>query len=157
MKPVVIGIIIVIVLIVIVGIAFAVSTYSAADAEVAAAKAAAEKSAAYKAEISARQAAAPVKSKGGSVSSEPVEKPVEKPKIVKMPSLSDYKFYPGKDSGGNDIGNFPGTPTQIASTCNSKPKCKGFNSNGWVKHTISDPSSFSTWTNDPNLGFYVKP
>jgi type II secretory pathway pseudopilin PulG len=156
MKPVVIGIIIVIVLIVIVSIAFAVSTSSAADADVAAAKAAAEKSAAEKAAINTVQTSAPVESTGGSVSSEPVEKPVEKP-ADNMPSLSDYKFYPGKDSGGNDIGNFPGTPTQIASTCNSKPKCKGFNSNGWVKHTISDPSSFQTWTSDPSLGFYVKP
>lgn len=74
-----------------------------------------------------------------------------------MGAASSYTFYQGKDSNGNDIGNFPGTPDQIAEKCNSFPNCRGFNSNGWIKHTISPKDEWVTWTNDPTKGFYVKP
>jgi len=71
-------------------------------------------------------------------------------------NLPGYVFYQGKDSGGNDIGNFPGTPKEIMIKCNSEAKCKGFNTNGWVKHTILPKSQWSTWTQDPAKGTYLR-
>lgn len=70
--------------------------------------------------------------------------------------LNKFNFFPFKDSSGNDIGNRTGGVEVLAKLCDSDPNCRGFNSNGWLKHTIRNQSQWSTWTSDPTKGFYVK-
>lgn len=69
-----------------------------------------------------------------------------------------YTFTQGKDSGGNDImnaGDIADNIPKLKSKCDSTPKCAGFNTNGWLKHTILPVAQWSTWTADPNKGFYL--
>jgi hypothetical protein len=75
-----------------------------------------------------------------------------------IPALDNYDFYPYMDSGGNDIQNVgvSGGIGAIAAACNIHSTCRGFNSNGWIKHTITAQSQWTKWTNDVNKGFYVK-
>ena len=40
--------------------------------------------------------------------------------------------------------------------CNSRPNCKGFNTNGWMKRAILPESKLSTWTTNADEGLYVK-
>ncbi len=84
---------------------------------------------------------------------------VTQPVVTPLPSprRPKWMFYQGKDSGGNDIGNFPGSLEQIKAKCESLPNCKGFNDNGWIKHTLSMSAltSGGNWTSDPNKGFRV--
>ena len=70
--------------------------------------------------------------------------------------LNKFNFFPLKDSSGNDIGNRTGGVEVLAKLCSSDPNCRGFNSNGWLKHTIRNQSQWSTWTSDPTKGLYVK-
>jgi hypothetical protein len=69
-----------------------------------------------------------------------------------------YNFYQGVDSGGNDIGNSsPNTIPALQQVCNENIRCKGFNTNGWVKHTIKPQSLWSKHGgSDPTKGMYVK-
>lgn len=69
---------------------------------------------------------------------------------------NDYEFTQGMDSGGNDITHTQGSPDQLKAWCNANPSCKGFNTNGWMKHTISPQSAWYRWTNAPASGMYVK-
>jgi hypothetical protein len=87
----------------------------------------------------------------------PVASPTTSPTTAPGQSfMNDFDFYPYMDSGGNDIGNFSGGVQVYAEKCSKDPKCKGFNSNGWMKHTVMNQSQWSKWTSDPSLGFYVK-
>jgi len=70
--------------------------------------------------------------------------------------LDKYEFTAGFDSGGGDITGLNGGVEDYAEWCNDRDNCKGFNSNGWMKGTIKSRRSWTRWTNDPNLGFYVK-
>jgi hypothetical protein len=70
--------------------------------------------------------------------------------------LNKFNFFPFKDSSGNDIGKRTGGVEVLAKQCYSDPNCRGFNSNGWLKHTIRNQSQWSTWTSDPTKGLYVK-
>jgi cytoskeletal protein RodZ len=63
-----------------------------------------------------------------------------------------FQFLPFVDSDGNDIRQAAGDVEKLAADCNSEPSCKGFNSNGWMKHTLNP--TMVTWTPDPKLGFY---
>ncbi len=72
-------------------------------------------------------------------------------------TVQDYTFYPGKDSGGNDIRReaaLAGKVAELKLKCDELANCVGFNTNGWLKHTLGP---MTTWTKDPNKGFYVKP
>jgi len=71
-------------------------------------------------------------------------------------ALDNYEFYPRRDSNGNDLRRIGGNIEDYAEWCNRQPACKGFNSNGWMKHTIRPQNQWSWWTSDPNKGFYVK-
>jgi len=66
-----------------------------------------------------------------------------------------YVFFPYADSNGNDIVKVETVP-EAFDACSSDPECKGFNSNGFVKHTIKPKTNWVTWTKDPFLGMYVK-
>jgi hypothetical protein len=68
-----------------------------------------------------------------------------------------YMFFPGQDSGGNDITNeFANNHLELKKLCDSNPTCNGFNSNGWVKHTIKPASQRYVWTQDASKGLFVK-
>jgi len=66
-----------------------------------------------------------------------------------------YVFFPYANSSGNEIVKVETVP-EAFDACSSDPECKGFNSNGWMVHTIKPKSNWSTWTSDPFLGMYVK-
>ena len=70
--------------------------------------------------------------------------------------VDKFDFRPFLDSSGNDIKRASGNINAIASECFSNPRCAGFNSNGWMKHTLRDQSQWSRWTDDSTKGFYVK-
>ena len=70
--------------------------------------------------------------------------------------MDKFDFHPFLDSSGNDIKRASGNINAIASECFSNPRCAGFNSNGWMKHTLRDQSQWSRWTDDSTKGFYVK-
>jgi hypothetical protein len=70
---------------------------------------------------------------------------------------TDYKFYRGQDSFGKDIEYYMGlTSTGLKEISDNNPKCKGFNTLGWLKHTIS--SKLCNLYGNRNLddGLYVK-
>lgn len=61
------------------------------------------------------------------------------------------------DSSFNDIGRSNGGGIEaFAQECLANPTCRGFNSNGWVKHTIRPRSVWYKWTEDPTKGLYVR-
>ena len=69
----------------------------------------------------------------------------------------NYVFFQGLDSGGNDIGNqTPQNVPALIAACNSNPTCKGFNTNGWIKHTIKPQAEWGRWSSDPSQGSYFK-
>merc|ERR1712038_27157 len=75
-------------------------------------------------------------------------------RMINQPN--NYYFIPFMDSPGNDIGNFKGGLDAFIQYCDSRDNCAGFNSNGWLKHTLLDESKWTQWTDNPALGFYVK-
>lgn len=79
---------------------------------------------------------------------------VEKPSII-----PGYKFYPKKDSFGNDIrwiGNM--SAVQLSKLANTDPNCLGFNTYGYLKHKICDEKDLIDLPNNPTGkdGLYVK-
>ena len=69
----------------------------------------------------------------------------------------NYTFVQGMDSGGNDLVKGPADNIkELIDTCNANPNCKGFNTNGWIKHTISPQSYWTKWTSDKQKGLYIK-
>lgn len=74
-----------------------------------------------------------------------------------------YSFHQGLDSGGGDIGNqgaLANKPEELKAWCTAEPRCKGFNTNAWMKHTIKPQSQWTRWAaNTPAnaaKGFYLK-
>ena len=49
-----------------------------------------------------------------------------------------------------------GDEATYAVACRKHPRCVGFNSNGYLKHTLSDYSAWNKWTEDLTKGFYTK-
>jgi hypothetical protein len=71
-------------------------------------------------------------------------------------SPNSYCFYPNKDSSGNDIGKVPFFNIALHA-CDENPNCLGFNSIGWLKHTLRPFDQLSSaFGNDSTKGFYVK-
>ncbi len=62
-----------------------------------------------------------------------------------------YAIHKGQDSNGNDIKKVDGSLADIRDACDSAPDCKGFNTGGYIKHTMA-----SSWTTNPKLDFYEK-
>lgn len=84
--------------------------------------------------------------------------------VVKAPGAApvvitacDYDFAQGVDSGGNDIKNVGALPLdQLKKICDTTAGCKGFNNNGWLKHTLNPQNTWSKWTDEAGKGFYYK-
>jgi hypothetical protein len=76
---------------------------------------------------------------------------------------TQYTFYKLVDSNGNDIKQMPALANNVEGLkawYNADDKCRGFNTNGWMKNVIVDPSKFNQWAADTpenaNKGLYVK-
>jgi hypothetical protein len=72
---------------------------------------------------------------------------------------SQYTFYQGMDSDGNDINqqaNLVDNISGLESWCTAQPSCKGFNTNGWMKQNILPQGQWSKWTTEPTKGLYVR-
>lgn len=70
----------------------------------------------------------------------------------------DLNFFPGADSDGNDIWNV-GSVNDIPSlvrACKADPTCAGFNTNGWLKKTISLPPSPEPSFKSPWQGTFLR-
>lgn len=71
-----------------------------------------------------------------------------------------YDFCQDKDSNLNDIRQDTANINNVSalvSTCDLDPTCAGFNSNGFLKKTIVDPSGWvSAFGNDNTKGLFVK-
>lgn len=71
--------------------------------------------------------------------------------------LACYELTPLLDSEGSDIRRLlDKSPAELAQECDVEPTCKGFNSNGWLKHTLTDKASWVKWTEDGSKGFYTR-
>ena len=60
------------------------------------------------------------------------------------------------DSWGGDLFKVTGNIDDIALICINNPDCAGFNSNGFLKETLSNFSDWYKWTDDSSRGFYTK-
>jgi hypothetical protein len=107
-------------------------------------------------------AGAVVLSRGSTETPAPVVGQTPPPLIPSNPvatsTTRNYVFYPGKDSGGNDIKQSAADANNVdklKATCDNTGGCVGFNTNGWLKHTIKPQASWTTWTTDPNKGMWT--
>lgn len=77
--------------------------------------------------------------------------------IQKSSKPEPYIFARGKDSSFNDIKNIPGkTPEELKAECDMLENCVGFNTQGWMKHTLKPMTEWVTFEDDPSKGFYYK-
>ncbi|ARF09883.1 hypothetical protein Indivirus_5_6 [Indivirus ILV1] len=75
-----------------------------------------------------------------------------------IPAISNYTFHQGMDSNLGDIyqtAALANNPQELASHCQNIPTCKGFNTNGWIKHTILPAQNWYKWSNNPNQGMWI--
>jgi hypothetical protein len=71
--------------------------------------------------------------------------------------FSGYDFYANLDSSGGDISNSDQSSiSEFAEECDALSNCKGFNTNGWLKHTIKPGRQWTTLGSNPEDGLYVK-
>jgi GR25 family glycosyltransferase involved in LPS biosynthesis len=72
--------------------------------------------------------------------------------------LDGYVFFKNKDIFGNDIKYVKHATLQmIKNEADSDPRCKAFNTLGWLKHTLIDKQNFSGLDSDaPTDGLYIK-
>lgn len=98
------------------------------------------------------QQAAPRRVTSGPISAE------ESEELMKGKQFEGYIFFPNKDSMGHDIQHIPNkTVEELKEECDKDPKCIGFNTLGYMKHTINDEDDFISLPNyDGKLsGLYV--
>lgn len=71
--------------------------------------------------------------------------------------VEGYRFFPGKDSSGYDIGNVGRNVAKVALECNKDQRAVAFNTDGFIKHTLRSRDQWSDIRNDGgNEGLYVK-
>merc|ERR1719326_1206458 len=57
-----------------------------------------------------------------------------------------YEEKPGKDSGGGNLERLEGLSVEeLEKACSEKPDCVGFNSAGWLKSSLAEPSEWYDW------------
>lgn len=69
-----------------------------------------------------------------------------------------YQFYPNTESLGGDLYHRPdlaGNIEELKKVCQNDPYCRGFNTDGWFKKTISSQDQWWVNTNS-NIGLYVR-
>lgn len=73
--------------------------------------------------------------------------------------FDDYTFYPLQDSYGHDIRRENNTSFwHLKQVCDNDPECRGFNTLGYLKNKINDPSEFIQLpgAKSKTQGLYVK-
>lgn len=71
--------------------------------------------------------------------------------------VEGYRFFPGKDSSGADIGNMGRDVVKLALQCSKDQKAVAFNTDGFIKHALRSRDQWSDIRNDNgNEGLYVK-
>ena len=87
----------------------------------------------------------------------PTKTPTKRPTKAPTKKDDDYDFYQGKDSGYGDCRyKVSGSIAQMKAKCSADRNCLGFNTNGWAKCALKPKGQWSTWTNVPSKGLYVK-
>jgi septal ring factor EnvC (AmiA/AmiB activator) len=57
-----------------------------------------------------------------------------------------YEEKAGKDSGGGNLERLEGLSVEeLEKACSEKPECMGFNSAGWLKASLAEPSEWYDW------------
>ncbi len=78
------------------------------------------------------------------------------PSLPPVPLLDEFVFFPMQDIIGHDL--CPRGKTNVlenAAIASADPSCIGFNSLGFMKHTV-DVLSASPYLNAPHMGIYIK-
>jgi mannosyltransferase OCH1-like enzyme len=72
-------------------------------------------------------------------------------------NVAGYRFFPGKDSPGHDVGNMGRNVKKLAEECHRNAEAVAFNTDGFIKHTLRPPEDWSEVPNEGgNQGLYVK-
>ena len=74
-------------------------------------------------------------------------------------SALGYAFHQGIDSDGGDIMKLKNKKIEnLVKWCNKNPKCKGFNSSGWMKHSLKPASKWKNFKKykKSHQGLYIK-
>jgi hypothetical protein len=91
-----------------------------------------------------------------------LDDPLSKRRAAACTVFSGFVFWPSYDSSGSDIGRYDPKTVSITSmldACSKNVNCKGLNTNGYYKSTITplrlwyQPAEF---TSDPCKGLYIK-
>merc|ERR1719252_191735 len=57
-----------------------------------------------------------------------------------------YEMKKGKDSGGGNLEQLQGLSVEeLEKACSEKPECVGFNTAGWLKSSLAEPSEWYDW------------
>ena len=77
-----------------------------------------------------------------------------------------HQFYPNAESLGGDLYHRPdlaGNIEELKKVCRNDPQCRGFNTDGWFKKTISSQDQWVKRSNrsfkqssGPNRGLYIR-
>jgi hypothetical protein len=71
------------------------------------------------------------------------------------PAAYGYRLIFGVDAPGNDITQVnDNSNCDVIAQCNDNFSCRGFNSNGWIKHTV-EPTVPDPSFRQPNQGLWV--
>jgi hypothetical protein len=72
-------------------------------------------------------------------------------------NVEGYRFFPGKDSCGFDIGNAGRNVANLAIECSKNQTAVAFNTDGFIKHILRSRDQWNDIPNDNgNEGLYVK-
>jgi hypothetical protein len=72
-------------------------------------------------------------------------------------NVPGYRFFPGKDSPGADIGNAGRDIVRLAEECDRNADAIGFNTDGFLKHTLLPAGSWTDIENESGAeGLYLK-
>ena len=87
-----------------------------------------------------------------SAATPPADQPAKK--IAK--ELSGYTFHPYMDSGGGDLTNPGGDLDNFKTVCDAMKNCKGFNTNGFLKSSITTEDKWGRMSENSTEGLYTK-
>ncbi|KAG2435471.1 hypothetical protein HYH02_011971 [Chlamydomonas schloesseri] len=62
--------------------------------------------------------------------------------MVNCPAVTGFTASANTDFNGNDIRQAGNTITTAAAACEINPWCRGFNSQGWIKHSLPSQNTF---------------
>lgn len=84
--------------------------------------------------------------------------PAVKTTVKHTPASRQYTFYQGLDSKDGDIKQDTANANNavaLQAACDIAPGCVAFNTNGWLKSSISPRNIWTYWSGDAAQGMYV--